>query len=211
MLFFNLPTALTWLRIVLIPVFVGVFYLPDSTLAMPDKNWLATGIFVLAAITDWADGYLARRWGQTSAFGAFLDPVADKLMVAAALIVLVWLQRADAWLVIIIIGREIAVSALREWMAQIGKSRSVAVAFIGKVKTVAQITAIVALLIYQPFIPGLNTVWLGTLALWVAAILTLWSMFHYLRLAAPHLSPSGLSPIGRSTTSRKPGAADAHD
>ena len=208
---FNLPTALTWLRIVLIPVFVGVFYLPDSLLALPSKNWLATSIFVLAAITDWADGYLARRWGQTSAFGAFLDPVADKLIVAAALIVLVWLHRADAWLVIIIIGREIAVSALREWMAQIGKSRSVAVAFIGKVKTVAQITAIVALLLYQPLIPGVDTARLGTLALWVAAILTLWSMLHYLRLAAPHLSASGLSPISRSTASRKPGPADARD
>ena len=184
---FNLPTALTWLRIVLIPVFVGVYYLPASMLSMPAKNWLAMTVFALAAITDWADGYLARRWGQTSAFGAFLDPVADKLMVIAALIVLVWLDRADASLAIIIIGREIAISALREWMAQLGKAKSVAVAFIGKVKTVAQITAIIALLLYQPVIPGINTIWLGTIALWVAAILTLWSMFHYLRLAAPHL------------------------
>jgi len=183
---FNLPTALTWLRIVLIPVFVGVYYLPDSLLAMQVKNWVAMSIFAFAAITDWADGYLARRWGQTSAFGAFLDPVADKLIVAAALIMLVWLGRADAWLAIIIIGREIAISALREWMAQLGQAKSVAVAFIGKVKTVAQITAIIALLLYQPLIPGVDTVWLGTFALWVAAILTLWSMFHYLRLAAPH-------------------------
>jgi CDP-diacylglycerol--glycerol-3-phosphate 3-phosphatidyltransferase/cardiolipin synthase len=187
---FNLPTALTWLRIVLIPVFVGVFYLPDSLLGQYAKNWVAMSIFAFAAITDWADGYLARRWGQTSAFGAFLDPVADKLIVAAALIMLVWLGRADAWLAIIIIGREIAVSALREWMAQLGQAKSVAVAFIGKVKTVAQITAIIALLLYQPLIPGINTVWLGTFALWVAAILTLWSMFHYLRLAAPHISRS---------------------
>jgi cardiolipin synthase (CMP-forming) len=185
---FNLPTALTWLRIVLIPVFVGVYYLPATALSMPAKNWLAMTVFALAAITDWADGYLARKWGQTSAFGAFLDPVADKLMVISALIVLVWLDRADASLAIIIIGREIAISALREWMAQIGKSRSVAVAFIGKVKTVAQITAIIALLLYQPVIPGINTVLLGTIALWVAAILTLWSMLHYLRLAAPHVS-----------------------
>ena len=207
---FNLPTALTWLRIVLIPVFVGVYYLPDSLLSLDAKNWLAMSIFALAAITDWADGYLARRWGQTSAFGAFLDPVADKLIVAAALIVLVWLNRADAWLAIIIIGREIAISALREWMAQIGKSRSVAVAFIGKIKTVAQITAIVALLLYQPLIPGIDTIWLGTVALWVAAILTLWSMLHYLRLAAPHLSPSALTPMSRSTTSRiEPGQPDA--
>ena len=185
---FNLPTALTWLRIVLIPVFVGVYYLPDTLLSMPVKNWVAMGIFAFAAVTDWADGYLARRWGQTSAFGAFLDPVADKLIVAAALIMLVWLRRADAWLAIIIIGREIAISALREWMAQLGQARSVAVAFIGKVKTVAQITAIIALLLYQPLIPGIDTVWLGTFALWVAAILTLWSMFHYLRLAAPHFT-----------------------
>jgi CDP-diacylglycerol--glycerol-3-phosphate 3-phosphatidyltransferase/cardiolipin synthase len=209
---FNLPTALTWLRIVLIPVFVGVYYLPDSLLSLSAKNWLAMSIFALAAITDWADGYLARRWGQTSAFGAFLDPVADKLIVAAALIVLVWLNRADAWLAIIIIGREIAISALREWMAQIGKSRSVAVAFIGKVKTVAQITAIVALLLYQPLIPGIDTIWLGTVALWVAAILTLWSMLHYLRLAAPHLSPSALTPLSRSTTSRRePGRPEARE
>jgi len=155
---------------------------------MPAKNWVAMGIFAFAAITDWADGYLARRWGQTSAFGAFLDPVADKLIVVAALIMLVWLGRANAWLAIIIIGREIAISALREWMAQLGQAKSVAVAFIGKVKTVAQITAIIALLLYQPLIPGIDTVWLGTVALWVAAILTLWSMFHYLRLAAPHIT-----------------------
>ncbi len=187
---FNLPTALTWLRIVLIPVFVGVYYLPPAWLSMPMKNWLAMTVFALAAITDWADGYLARKLGQTSAFGAFLDPVADKLMVAAALIVLVQLDRADAWLAIIIIGREIAISALREWMAQLGKSKSIAVAFIGKVKTGAQITAIIALLLYQPLIPGIDTIVLGTLALWVAAILTLWSMFHYLRLAAPHVKGS---------------------
>ena len=187
---FNLPTALTWLRIVLIPVFVGVYYLPASMLSMPAKNWLAMTVFALAAITDWADGYLARRRGQTSAFGAFLDPVADKLMVVAALIMLVWLDRAEPWLAIIIIGREIAVSALREWMAQIGKSKSVAVAFIGKVKTVAQITAVIALLLYQPVIPGIDTKLLGKVALWVAAVLTLWSMFHYLRLAAPHVAES---------------------
>jgi CDP-diacylglycerol--glycerol-3-phosphate 3-phosphatidyltransferase/cardiolipin synthase len=185
---FNLPTALTWLRIVLIPVFVGVYYLPESMLSMSHKNWLAMTVFAVAAITDWADGYLARRWGQVSAFGAFLDPVADKLMVVAALIMLVWLDRAEPWLAIIIIGREIAVSALREWMAQIGKSKSVAVAFIGKVKTVAQITAVIALLLYQPVIPGIDTKLLGKVALWVAAVLTLWSMVHYLRLAAPHLA-----------------------
>ncbi len=184
---FNIPIALTWLRILLIPVFVGIYYLPDTLLSPAAKNWTAMIVFALAAITDWLDGYLARRWGETSAFGAFLDPVADKLMVAAALIVLVQLGRAESWLAIIIIGREIAISALREWMAQLGKSRSVAVAFVGKVKTAAQMVAIIALLLWQPVIPGVSTAWVGEVALWVAALLTLWSMFHYLRLAAPFL------------------------
>ena len=187
----NIPTALTWLRILLIPVFVGVYYLPDAWLSPVAKNWTAMTVFSVAAITDWFDGWLARRWGETSAFGAFLDPVADKLMVAAALIVLVWLERAEAYLAIIIIGREITISALREWMAQIGQSGNVAVAFIGKVKTVAQMTAIIALLLHEPVVPGVSTPLLGTVALWVAAILTLWSMFHYLRLAAPHVSGGG--------------------
>ena len=184
---FNLPTALTWLRILLIPVFVAIYYLPDAWMTPSTRNWTAMWVFAAAAITDWLDGWLARRWGQTSAFGAFLDPVADKLMVAAALILLVWLDRAPAYLAIIIIGREIAISGLREWMAQLGKSKNVAVAFVGKVKTVAQMTAIIALLLWEPVIPGVSTPLLGTVALWVAAILTLWSMFHYLRLALPHL------------------------
>ncbi|MDQ6620979.1 MAG: CDP-diacylglycerol--glycerol-3-phosphate 3-phosphatidyltransferase [Pseudomonadota bacterium] len=185
---FNLPIALTWLRIVLIPVFVGVYYLPPTLLSPSAKNWTAMIVFALAAITDWLDGYLARRLGETSAFGAFLDPVADKLMVAAALIVLVWLDRAEVYLAIIIIGREIAISALREWMARLGKGRSVAVALVGKVKTAAQMTAIIALLLWDPVIPGISTALVGEIALWVAAILTLWSMLHYLRLAAPHFS-----------------------
>jgi cardiolipin synthase (CMP-forming) len=184
---FNLPTALTWLRIILIPVFVAVYYAPDAWMLPSTRNWTGMWVFAVAAITDWLDGWLARRWGQTSAFGAFLDPVADKLMVAAALIILVWLDRAPAYLAIIIIGREIAISALREWMAQIGKTGNVAVAFIGKVKTAAQMTAIIALLLYEPVIPVISTPVLGMVALWIAAILTLWSMFHYLRLAAPHL------------------------
>ncbi|MFO1415625.1 MAG: CDP-diacylglycerol--glycerol-3-phosphate 3-phosphatidyltransferase [Burkholderiales bacterium] len=184
---FNVPIALTWLRIIMIPVFVAVYYLPDAWLMPVAKNWTAMALFAAAAITDWLDGYLARRWGETSAFGAFLDPVADKLMVAAALILLVQLGRAEAYLAIIIIGREIAISALREWMAQLGKTKNVAVAFIGKVKTAAQMTAIIALLLWEPLIPGIPTPLLGTVALWVAAVLTLWSMFHYLRLAAPHL------------------------
>ena len=183
----NIPTSLTWLRILMIPVFVGVYYLPDAWLAPAGKNWLAMTVFAVAAITDWLDGYLARKLGLASAFGAFLDPVADKLMVASALIVLVALGRAEAWLAIIIIGREIAISALREWMAQLGASKSVAVAFVGKLKTTAQMTAIIALLLYEPLIPGVPTPLLGTVALWLAAILTLWSMAHYLKLAAPYL------------------------
>jgi CDP-diacylglycerol--glycerol-3-phosphate 3-phosphatidyltransferase/cardiolipin synthase len=170
------------------------------------QNWIGMSIFALAAITDWLDGYLARRWGQTSAFGAFLDPVADKLMVAAALILLVELGRAEAYLAIIIIGREIAISALREWMAQLGKSRNVAVAFVGKVKTVAQMTAVIALLLWEDVIPGVSTPLLGTIALWIAAILTLWSMFHYLRLAAPYFrsAPAPREPSVRNKAKPKP-------
>lgn len=182
----NIPTSLTWLRIILIPVFVGVYYVPDAWLTPAARNWIGMAVFAIAALTDWLDGYLARRWGETSAFGAFLDPVADKLMVAGALIVLVHLGRAESWLAIIIIGREIAISALREWMAQVGQVKTTAVAFVGKVKTVAQMTAIIALLLWEPVLPGISTPLVGTVALWIAAILTLWSMFHYLRLAAPH-------------------------
>ena len=200
---FNIPIALTWLRIVLIPVFVAVYYLPDTWLGPVAKNWTAMSIFAGAAITDWLDGYLARRWGETSAFGAFLDPVADKLMVAAALILLVQLGRAEAYLSIIIIGREIAISALREWMAQLGKTKNVAVAFIGKVKTAAQMTAIIALLLFEPVL-GIPTALLGTIALWVAAILTLWSMFHYLRLSAPHLRSDAVTDIRTTTIGTKP-------
>ena len=199
----NIPTGLTWLRIIMIPAFVVVFYLPDTLMPPVVKNWTSMTIFAVAAITDWLDGYLARRWGETSAFGAFLDPVADKLMVAAALILLVQLGRAEAYLAIIIIGREIAISALREWMAQLGKTKNVAVAFIGKVKTAAQMTAIIALLLWEPVIPGVATPLLGSIALWVAAILTLWSLFHYLRLAAPHLTADGTSEI--ATTASRPG------
>jgi len=202
---FNLPIALTWLRIVLIPVFVAVYYLPDSWLSPVAKNWTAMSVFAVAAITDWLDGFLARKLGATSAFGAFLDPVADKLMVAAALILLVQLGRAEAYLAIIIIGREIAISALREWMAQIGRSRNVAVAFIGKIKTVAQMTALIALLLWEPLIPGIPTPALGTFALWVAAVLTLWSMLHYLRLAAPHFRSEG-APLDSDSRIRMPAA-----
>jgi cardiolipin synthase len=201
----NIPTSLTWLRIVLIPVFVGVYYVPDSWLAPAARNWTGMTVFALAAITDWLDGYLARRWGETSAFGAFLDPVADKLMVAAALILLVHQERAPAYLAMIIIGREIAISALREWMAQLGAGRKTAVAFIGKVKTVAQMTAIIALLLSEPVIPGISTPLIGTIALWIAAILTLWSMIHYLRLAAPHFAESPVLVARNAKPSRNVG------
>jgi cardiolipin synthase len=213
----NIPTALTWLRIVLIPVFVGIYYIPQEWLTPVMANWIGMGVFALAAVTDWLDGYLARRLGATSAFGAFLDPVADKLMVAAALILLVELGRAEAYLAIIIIGREIAISALREWMAQLGRSRKTAVAFIGKVKTVAQMTALIALLLWEDVIPGISTPLLGTIALWIAAILTLWSMFHYLRRAAPHFRaealPRAAEPVPRKSEPRsrksKPGVRAA--
>ena len=201
---FNIPIALTWLRIIMIPVFVAVYYLPDTWLTPVAKNWTAMTIFAVAAITDWLDGYLARRWGETSAFGAFLDPVADKMMVAAALILLVQLGRAEAYLAAIIIGREIAISSLREWIAQLGKTKNVAVAFIGKVKTAAQMTAIIALLLWEPVFPGISTPVLGTIALWVAAILTLWSMFHYLRLAAPAFRADDLTGPHTTVTRKKP-------
>ncbi|SMC23519.1 CDP-diacylglycerol--glycerol-3-phosphate 3-phosphatidyltransferase [Andreprevotia lacus DSM 23236] len=181
---FNLPIFLTWLRVALIPVFVGLFYMPNDLPSIEVKNIVGTLIFAVAALTDWFDGYLARRWNQTSSFGAFLDPVADKLMVAAALILLVELGRAPAWLAVIIIGREITISALREWMAQLGKSKNVAVAYIGKLKTAAQMIAILLLLWWGPLLPGIPTPLFGQLALYVAGVLTIMSMFYYLRVAA---------------------------
>ncbi|HMW18225.1 MAG TPA: CDP-diacylglycerol--glycerol-3-phosphate 3-phosphatidyltransferase [Accumulibacter sp.] len=182
----NVPILLTWLRIVLIPLLVSVFYLPEGWLTPEGRNVAATLIFIIAAVTDWLDGYLARRWQQTSAFGAFLDPVADKLMVAVALIVLVQLSRLDAILAAIIIGREITISALREWMAQIGAHRSVAVSMIGKIKTTAQMLAI-PLLLYHTAWSGLNVAEIGTWLIYIAAVLTLWSMGYYMRMAWPHL------------------------
>lgn len=185
------PNFLTLLRIVLVPVFVIAYYLPYVW-----ANALATAIFVLAAITDWLDGYLARRWNQQSAFGAFLDPVADKLMVAAALIMLVadgrvHMQVIDsrlfALMVVVIIGREIAISALREWMAELGKRHSVAVTVIGKAKTIGQMVAI-PFLLYQESLAGIPIFLLGELMLYVAGALTLWSMVIYLRAAWPDLA-----------------------
>ena len=178
----NVPILLTWLRILTIPLVIGVFYIPEVWLSSGHQNLIATSLFIAAAITDWLDGYLARRLNQTSAFGAFLDPVADKLMIAAALIVLVWLQRVDAIIAVVIIGREIAVSAMREWMAKIGQSKSVAVNFLGKIKTISQMIA-VPLLLYNEPIGVLSPQRVGTWLIYVAAILTLASMFYYLKLA----------------------------
>jgi CDP-diacylglycerol--glycerol-3-phosphate 3-phosphatidyltransferase len=179
----NVPNLLTWARILLIPVFVALFYVPDDMLSMHGKNFAAAAVFLLGAITDWLDGWLARSLNQTSAFGAFLDPVADKLMVAAALIVLVKLGRADEVVAVIIIGREIAISALREWMARIGESRSVAVSFLGKVKTVCQMVAIVLLLHNDPLLGMVDVREAGTALIYIAAVLTLWSMAYYLKMA----------------------------
>ncbi|WBS01173.1 CDP-diacylglycerol--glycerol-3-phosphate 3-phosphatidyltransferase [Pseudoduganella sp. SL102] len=182
---FNIPILLTWLRVALIPLVVGVFYLPPAWLPLEDRNLAATVVFIVAAITDWFDGFLARRWNQTSAFGAFLDPVADKLMVAGALLVLVQLDRCNAILAFIIIGREITISALREWMAQIGASKSVAVNSIGKIKTAAQMTALPALLYYDVIFGAVDTRFWGEKLLWLASVLTVWSMFYYLKKAWP--------------------------
>ncbi len=188
----NLPNALTWMRIVMIPLFVGVYYFPSSwvDLSNPNKNLIATVLFTVAAITDLLDGYLARKLNQTSAFGAFLDPVADKLMVAAALIVLVDLQRLDAVIAVIIIGREITISALREWMAQLGAAKGVAVSFIGKIKTVSQMVAI-PMLLYHDALGAFQPQRWGTFLILLAAVLTLLSMFYYLKMAMPTVLKQG--------------------
>jgi cardiolipin synthase len=186
---FNIPILLTWLRVALIPLVVGVFYLPDLGFTTLQLGLASTIIFIVAAVTDWFDGFLARRWNQTSAFGAFLDPVADKLMVAGALLVLVHLGRVDPIVAFVIIGREIAISALREWMAQIGASKSVAVSSIGKIKTTAQMVAIPMLLYYGDLF-GINTRFWGQVLLLIAAVLTVWSMFYYLRKAWPLIKES---------------------
>ena len=183
----NIPNLLTWFRILLIPVFIGVFYLSDQTISLHHKHQVSAVIFALAAVTDWLDGYLARALNQTSAFGAFLDPVADKLMVAAALIVLVKLGHVNMVIAFIIIGREIAISALREWMAQLGDSKSIAVSMLGKIKTALQMIAILLLLYREP-VAGLPTFEVGTVLIYLAALLTLWSMVYYLRLALPQIS-----------------------
>jgi cardiolipin synthase (CMP-forming) len=183
-MFFNLPTLLTWARIVAIPLIVGVFYLP---LEPATRNLVATVLFIVVAITDWADGYLARKLNQTSAFGAFLDPVADKFLICAALLILLQLDRVNALVAFVIIGREIAISALREWMAQIGASRSVAVHMLGKVKTVVQFVAIPFLLFDGKLFGLIDTRQWGTVLILAAAVLTIWSMVYYLQKALPEI------------------------
>ena len=183
-MFFTIPTLLTWARIVAIPLIVGVFYLP---LADPLRNLVATVLFVVTALTDWLDGYLARRLNQASAFGAFLDPVADKFLVCASLLVLVHLDRCNALLALVIIGREIAISSLREWMAQIGASKSVAVHMLGKWKTTMQMVAIPFLLFHGVLFGLIDTHLWGTWLLVIAAVLTIWSMVYYLQKAIPEI------------------------
>lgn len=181
------PMALTWLRILMIPLVLALFFLPESWMSIHSRDVLACGAFIVAAITDWFDGWLARRWNQTSAFGAFLDPVADKLMVSAALLVLVDLGRVGFVIAFIIIGREITISALREWMAQIGASSSVAVSWLGKFKTAAQMLAIPCLLYWESY-EGIPVGVIGQVLIVIAAILTVWSMCYYLQRAWPEIA-----------------------
>ena len=183
-MFLTIPTLLTWARIASIPLIIGVYYLGWD---MATKNLVATVLFVSFALTDWLDGWLARRLNQTSAFGAFLDPVADKILVCASLLVLLEHGRVEALVALVIIGREIAISALREWMAQIGASRSVAVHMLGKLKTVSQMVAI-PFLLYDGRLFGLvhTRVW-GNWLMYIAAVLTIWSMVYYLRKAVPEI------------------------
>jgi CDP-diacylglycerol--glycerol-3-phosphate 3-phosphatidyltransferase len=183
-MFFNLPTLLTWARIVAIPLVVGVYY---TSLPAESQNIAGTALFILFALTDWADGFLARKLDMTSSFGAFLDPVADKFLVTAALLVLVHLGRLHALIALVIIGREIAISALREWMAQIGASRSVAVHMLGKVKTVVQMIAIPFLLYHGVLFGLIDTRLWGTVLIIVSAVLTIWSMVYYLQKAVPEI------------------------
>ena len=183
----NVPNILTLLRVAAIPLLVLLFYLPQ-----PIATWGCAVLFTVAAITDWFDGWLARRTGQTTAFGAFLDPVADKLIVATALVLLA--ERYDSALVTIsacvVIGREIVVSALREWMARLGRHASVRVNQVAKVKTAMQMVAIVTLLTQTPTSGTFLLILLGKVILIVAVILTLWSMVMYLQAFAEAIMES---------------------
>lgn len=190
----NLPNLITLFRITLIPVLVVVYFLE-----IPYREAVITSIFVLAALTDWLDGYLARRMNAMTKLGAFLDPVADKLIVSSALVLLasdstvlakVFHTMPFAIAVTIIVGREIAISALREWMAELGERGAVAVGAVGKIKTAVQMIAI-ALLLYALPLYGLPTFQIGEIMLYIAALLTLWSMIEYLRAAWPYLMEKG--------------------
>lgn len=183
-MFLTIPTLLTWARIAAIPLIIGVYYLDWQTAT---QNRVATALFVLFALTDWLDGWLARKLNQTSAFGAFLDPVADKFLICASLLVLLEHGRVDTLVALIIIGREIAISALREWMAHIGASRSVAVHMLGKLKTVSQMVAIPFLLFDDRLFGMVDTRLWGSWLMYVAAVLTIWSMVYYLRKAIPEI------------------------
>ena len=184
-MFFTIPTIMTWTRIVAIPLIVAVYYIPGLTDAA--RNVLATVMFVVFAITDWLDGFLARKLNQTSAFGAFLDPVADKFLVCAALLILVHMNRVHVLVALVIIGREIAISSLREWMAQIGASKSVAVHMVGKLKNTVQMVAIPFLLFDGMLLGTIDTrVW-GAVLIWAAAVLTVWSMVYYMQKALPEI------------------------
>ena len=184
-MFFTIPTIMTWTRIVAIPLIVGVYYFPGLKPAA--QNDMATVMFVVFAITDWLDGYLARKLNQTSAFGAFLDPVADKFLVCAALLILVHMNRVHVLVALIIIGREIAISSLREWMAQIGAGKSVAVHMVGKLKTTVQMVAIPFLLFDGQLLGLIDTRAWGTVLVWLAAVLTVWSMVYYMQKALPEI------------------------
>ena len=195
----NVPMLLTWMRICMIPLVIGIFYLPESWLSPHGQNVTACLIFIVAAVTDALDGFLARRYqGWATSMGAFLDPVADKLLVSAALVALVGLDRCDMLIAMIIIGREITVSALREWMAKMGESGAVKVNWFGKIKTIAQMSAIPMLLWWDPvaietqMVTGeINIAWIGGVLLIVAAVLTIYSMYVYLSAARHALSAPG--------------------
>lgn len=184
-MFFTTPTLLTWSRMLAIPLIIAIYEVFPESMAW--RDYVAVFIFVLAAVTDWFDGYLARKLNQTSAFGAFLDPVADKLLVCASLLILLELSRVNAFVVLIIVGREIAISALREWMAKIGASGSVAVHMVGKVKTATQMVAIPFLLLNRTIF-NIDTAYWGTILIFIASLLTVVSMIYYLRKALPEIS-----------------------
>lgn len=180
----TIPTLMTWARILAIPLILAVFYLP---IEVGRQNLLATVMFIIFAATDWLDGFLARRLNQVSSFGAFLDPVADKILVCACVLVLVSLGRADVFVALLIIGREIAISALREWMAQIGASKSVTVHLVGKIKTTLQMVAIPFLLFDGILFGIVDTHFWGVILIWIAAVMTVWSMIYYLQKAMPEI------------------------